>query len=331
MPTDGKLLARARDALAATREQNEAEYSKRRDELFAKIPALRELERRLRTLMPGVMKAALDGKNAAEAVKEIEQQSTELKMRRAELLVAHGYPSDYLDPIHSCKKCGDSGYIMGKPCSCLNARYEFELTRELSYLFSLGDESFETFRLDYYSSQIDPDTGVSPRECMEYVYGVCVDYAECFCKNSGNLLFQGGTGLGKTFLSACIARVVARLGFSVVYDTAVSALDAFEAEKFGRETSDPGRTRRLLECDLLILDDLGTEMSGSFALSALYTLINSRLIGRKKTIISTNLLDSELTRRYSPQICSRLEGEYQKLAFLGDDIRIIKKELALRS
>jgi len=144
---------------------------------------------------------------------------------------------------------------------------------------------------------------------MEDVHGICLDYAECFGNKSENLLFQGGTGLGKTFLAACIARVVARRGFSVVYDTAVSALVTFEAEKFGKDGASPEQVRRLTECDLLILDDLGTELTSSFALSALYTLINSRLTSKKKTIITTNLSYDELRRRYTAQICSRLDLE----------------------
>ena len=154
-------------------------------------------------------------------------------------------------------------------------------------------------------------------------------YAENFSDTSRNLLFQGGTGLGKTYLSACIARVVAARGFSVCYDTASAALDNYEKAKFNRDTEEGAaaavRIRRMESCDLMILDDLGTEMPTPMAQSALYTLVNSRLVNGKKTIVSTNLTNDELTKRYTPQIASRILGEFQCLPFLGTDIRRLKR------
>ena len=166
---------------------------------------------------------------------------------------------------------------------------------------------------------------------MSIVYDTCREYASSFSERSMNLQFQGGTGLGKTFLTACIARVVAQNGHSVCYDTAASALEAFEMKKFARdaEAAEKAATRveRMLECELMILDDLGTEMLTQISISALYTLINTRLVEGKKTIISTNLTDAELARRYTPQICSRIDGEFLKLPFAGTDIRKLKKEM----
>lgn len=329
MAMDGKLLAQARAALEERRDESKRLYERRRSEVYEEIPEIRDIELRLRRLMPGVIRAALSKDGAEAKVRAIQERSVGLQMRRAELLTENGYPSDYLDQKPLCSECGDTGYVMARPCACLMEQYERELASALSDLFKLGDESFDTFSLDYYSSVRDYETGVSPRECMENVYDVCVYYAEHFGKEAGNLLFQGGTGLGKTFLAACVARVVARRGFSVVYDTAVSALNAFEAEKFGKAGASPEQIRRLTECDLLILDDLGTELTGAFSLSALYTLINTRLTSRRKTIITTNLSYDELRKRYTPQICSRLEGEYLNLTFAGSDIRAIKKDMSL--
>jgi DNA replication protein DnaC len=148
-----------------------------------------------------------------------------------------------------------------------------------------------------------------------------------------NLLFRGGTGLGKTFLSACIARVVSDKGYSVVYETTVAALAAFESQKFHSYQEDASqadeRVRQLMTCELLILDDLGTEMVTEFSKSALYTLINTRLLNGKKTVISTNLTEADMERLYTPQICSRLRGEYQDLPFVGTDIRKLRKERGL--
>ena len=157
----------------------------------------------------------------------------------------------------------------------------------------------------------------------------CRRYAENFSDSSTNLLFQGGTGLGKTYLSACIARVVSARGFSVCYDTASAALDNYEKAKFSRDTEEGEaaavKIRRMESCDLMILDDLGTEMTTSMSQSALYTLINTRLVDKKPTIVSTNLSDDELTRRYTPQIASRILGEFQCLPFVGTDIRRMKR------
>ena len=241
---------------------------------------------------------------------------------KAELLVEHGYAMDYLDDIYACPKCRDTGYVNGKMCSCLKALYNAEVTRELGTLLKNSDECFEKFDLSLYGSA---------RESLEIVFDTCREYAQSFSDRSMNLLFQGGTGLGKTFLSACIARVVAENGHSVCYDTASSALEAFETKKFSRDiqTAENAavKVERMLDCELMILDDLGTEMPTPMAVSALYTLINTRLVNGRKTVISTNLTDAELLKRYNAQICSRLEGEFTKLPFFGSDIRLLKKEI----
>ena len=168
---------------------------------------------------------------------------------------------------------------------------------------------------------------------MEYTRDVCVEYAYGFNGRNGNLLFTGAPGLGKTFLSASIARVVSEKGYSVVYDTAMRVFDRFEAQKFGRDEDGTVESdvERILNCDLLILDDLGTEMTTAFVQSALYQIINTRIMERRPTILSTNLKmderNNEISKRYSPQIASRIEGEYQVLPFFGKDIRLLKKEL----
>ena len=197
----------------------------------------------------------------------------------------------------------------------------------VKYHFQLGAgrESFDRFRLDYYPAEYDPDLGTSPREIMKKVYERAVRYAQSFAPGARSLLFSGATGLGKTFLSACIARTVADRGYSVCYVSAEALFADFEQQKFRpREGEDV--TRKYLACDLLILDDLGTEMVTSFSVSALYQLINTRLNSAKPTIISTNCTMDELERKYGPQIMSRLEGEYLLLTFHGRDIRLQRKE-----
>ena len=215
-------------------------------------------------------------------------------------------------------------------CECLRREYNAALTRELSGLLRDDGERFDAFRLDYYGTETDPALGVSPREAMRLVYDTCRTYAAGFSRSSPSLIFRGGPGLGKTFLSACVAREVAARGFSVAYESAPRALGEFETQRFSRDAAEAdaaaAKVREYLSCDLMILDDLGTEMTTSFTVSALYQLVNTRLTESRQTIISTNMGEGEVERRYGGQIASRLAGEFETLIFAGSDIRRLKKE-----
>ena len=330
MRYDGKLLARARAELENIKQRNLSEQQRRRDEVYRRCPEIQRIDGEMRAQMAELVRltiardAELKSKTAA-----LRDENLSLQMRRAELLNELGHEPEYLDVIYSCPKCRDTGIYEGGVCSCLERLYNRELTKELGTLMQNGDESFEKFDLRLYPESFDPAVQAAPREVMTLVFERCRKYAESFPNVSSNLLFQGGPGLGKTFLSACIARVVAEKGCSVCYDSAVSALEAFEKQKFSRDPDEAdaasARVRRMLDCDLMILDDLGTEMVTPMTLSALYTLINTRLVNKKKMIISTNLSDDELLRRYTPQICSRISGEFLCLPFIGRDIRLMKK------
>ncbi|NCB50417.1 MAG: DNA replication protein DnaC [Clostridia bacterium] len=327
----GKLLSRAREKLDELRAANEKEQQRRTAEVYARLPRVREIDCILRAQMLELMGLTIRRSgNPLSEIAELEKENLDMQAERAELLVGAGWPMDYTDEIFSCPKCRDTGMVNGAVCSCLKKLYNRELTAELGTLLRCGNESFSLFDLSLYDTAPDPATGIVPRECMKLVYDTCFEYAKNFGSASSNLVFQGGPGLGKTFLSACIARVAAEKGFSVAYESASAALEAFEVQKFSRDPEEAAaaasRVRQYLSCDLMILDDLGTEMITSFSTSALYNIINSRLIGGKKTIISTNYGDDELRRKYTPQITSRLEGEYLTLPFIGRDIRIIRKE-----
>ena len=325
---EGRLLARARAQQEALRTAHRAEEDRRRREVSEKIPEIGSINASLRAILGEMVRAAM--RQSARSAEELQKESLALQEKRAALLVRGGYPRNYLDPICSCERCRDTGWADGKICECLQKLYRAEQTAELAPLLKQGNETFENFRLEYYSP-VAPASGVSPRAQMERVLRTCRTYAESFGAQSPNLLFTGEPGLGKTFLSAAIARVVASKGCGVAYDTVSGLLAAFEREKFSRDTDESSdaasRVRQLMGCDLLILDDLGTEMLPQISVSALYTLINTRLVNGKKTIISTNLTDAELARRYTPQICSRLEGEFTHLPFVGTDIRKLKQEM----
>ena len=325
---EGRLLARARARQEEIRTRNKSRQARRHDEVCAAIPEIGEIERALRGHMTELVGLALgSGGRSAQA---LETENLALQARRRDLLRSHGYDEDYLAPIYDCPLCRDTGWREDRICQCLMTLYKQEQTKELAPLLGQGAESFDAFRLDYYSPVAPAEGQPAPRDRMRTVLALCRKYAAEFGAGSPNLFFTGAPGLGKTFLSAAIARTVADRGFSVAYDTATGLLSAFEREKFSRDEADQAdaasRTRQLLSCDLLILDDLGTEMSTAFTQNALYTLLDGRLRAGKKTVISTNLDHAAVAEHYGAALASRLTGEYEWLEFLGRDIRALRKE-----
>ena len=330
MPYDGKIVRRALRRFEEDRRDREDRALDRREAVFQRQPRLREIDAELRATMGRILSTALrKGTDPRAAVEALKKQNLGLQEERRLLLENLGLPADCLEEKPACPLCADTGWRDGRMCRCLKAYCAREQQKELSRMLDLGSQSFETFSLEWYDQAEDPALGVSPRENMDWIFRTCRRWAAGFRpEGAGNLLLTGDPGLGKTFLSAAIAREVSGEGFSVVYDTAAHIFDRFEARKFGREAGEAveADVDRVLDCDLLILDDLGTEMTTPFVQSALYTIVNTRVTDRRASILSTNLDLKELARRYSPQIVSRLEGEYQVLPFFGEDIRRLKKE-----
>lgn len=328
MAYDGSIMQRALARYDQDKQRRADELEQRRRMAFTRQPRLAEIERELRGTMGRIVTSALQkGTDPLPAIRVLRDENLELQRERAELLTAMGEPIDYLDDKPACPLCGDTGYRKGQVCDCLKKYYAREQLHELSRLLPLGEATFDSFRFDYYDDAVWPDYGASPRANMERNFDVCRDYAQQFSKGSGNLLLSGGTGLGKTFLSACIARVVSDGGYSVVYDTAGRIFSRFEEAKFRGDAEGDADAKRCQRCDLLIVDDLGTEMTTSFVQSALYQLVNGRLMEGKATIISTNLAPEELGTRYGGAVLSRLEGEYEILPFFGEDIRRLKRQM----
>ena len=318
-----EVLRRARKRLEQARLERDRENEARREEAYARYPRLAEIDRELRRTMTQLMATALrTGDDPAEAVARIRDKNLALQQERDWILEASELGEDWLRERPICEKCGGSGYVGAKMCSCLRELCAQEQKLAITSLLGSGEERFDAFRLDVYPDTFSPELGTSPRRLMQSNLRLCRKYAQSFTPASGSLLFSGATGLGKTFLSACIAREVTDRGYSVVYDTAIRLFADFEAEKFGgRDEDNQGRTQKYLECDLLIIDDLGTEMTTQFTVSALYTVVNTRMMENRATIISTNLSDSEFERRYNPQIASRVIGTYRLIQFAGEDIR----------
>ena len=331
MAYDANVMRRAVERLESERRRRQKETERLRLDAYQRQPKLAQLDRQIQGTMAGLVAAALrQGENPAAAVRAVKEENLDLQQQRAVLLGSIGLTEDALDDKPACPLCGDTGWNGAKMCRCLRELYAQEQLKELSKLLNLGEQSFDTFRMDYYSQSPYPGRGTSPRSNMELVYELCLNYAQKLGRYPiRNLFLSGAPGLGKTFLSACIAREASERGFSVVYDTAGNVFAQFETRKFQRDSQDGqearDETRRYLNCDLLILDDLGSELTTQFTQSALYELVNSRLVAEKYTVISSNLSMQDTARRYAPQIASRLEGEYYLVEFFGDDIRLLKK------
>lgn len=329
MAYDGKVMNRALQRYEQDREKRREELENRRERIFRRQPRLREIENELRSTMSRIISTALrKGQDPRPAVEHLRDENLRLQQEKRALLRQMGLPEDALDDKPACALCGDTGYHDGRVCSCLRTYYGQEQQRELSRMLDLGNQSFDSFDLDYYPDQFIPGKGTTMRRHMEErVYNSCAEYAQHFGRKPENLLLFGAPGLGKTHLSAAIAREVSGKGFSVVYDTAGHVFSRFERQKFDRDTELADTdVDRVLRCDLLILDDLGTEMTTAFVQSALYQIVNTRLMERRSTIISTNLTPDQLASRYSPQLASRITGEYALLPFVGEDIRKKKRE-----
>lgn len=323
MAYSAEVVKRARARLAQAKEDRESENRQHLAVAYARVPRIQEIDIQLRRTMAQAAQAAfLQGGDGRELLEKARLENLELQQERA-ILAMENFEEGYLDDSPICDKCGGSGYIGSNMCECLTELCRQEQKKEVSVL-SGSREAFNQFRLDYYPDRIDPKYGASPRTIMERNLKICRTYALTFDPNAGNLLFVGGTGLGKTFLSACIARAVADRGYSVVYESAGHLFGKLEQAKFSPSEEARREAARFTDCDLLILDDLGTEMPGQFVTAAFYTLLNDRILAGKPMVISTNLNIDEAARRYSPQIASRLQGSFQGLTFVGEDIRILK-------
>ncbi len=300
----------------------EEDADARRRELHQAIPELRLLDSRLSSFGLRIMDEVLRGGDSVKNIAKLRAENEAISAERAALLRQNGYPEDYSSPKYECQACRDTGYVGIKMCACMRQRL-IEAGMESSGLSALmKKQSFDNFSLDYYRT----DSEVFA--CMSRNFETIRAYAENFRIEAGSpapesLLFLGGTGLGKTHLSTAIARTVIERGYDVFYNSAVGMLSDFESRRFGNGLveSEGDNTARYTECELLIIDDLGTEVVNQFTLSCLYHVLNTRLNLQKPTIISTNLTSAELRKYYHDRIISRLMGEYRVIPFLGVDIR----------
>lgn len=323
MPYSAQVTQRARQQLAQRKADRESQYNHNLQEAYIKVPRLREIDLQMRkTVILAAQTAFMKGEEGRQAMEECEKANLALQAERQALVDANFAPG-YLDERPICPHCGGSGYVGSRMCVCLQELCRQEQKKELARL-TTGQERFDAFRLDYYPTQIDPAYGASPRQVMERVLQACRRYADTFDGTGKNLLFVGNTGLGKTYLSACIADQVTDKGYSVVYESAPQLFEKLSRNQFSPDENSRREVADITGCDLLIIDDLGTEFTNNVTVAVLYSLLNERLLAGKSMVLSTNLNSDEIARRYSPQIASRLQGNFKNLVFVGNDIRVLK-------
>ena len=287
-------------------------------DLHIKIPKIKEIDDRLAMTGMMIMDEITKGKeNLEKRLAVIEEENHRLIKERAEILAKHYLPENYTEPVFKCPDCQDTGYRQGKMCHCLKKAIATE-TLALSGLGNLAKtQSFENFNVGYYPPQY--------RDRAQSNLDICKDYAKSFsAKEDESLLFIGKTGLGKTHLSTAIAKKIIENGYYVVYVSSQTMISDFSSLKFGQGQEDEDSpTAKYFDADLLIIDDMGTELNTPYSVSVIYNVINTRLCRDKAMIISTNLSATELKNTYADRITSRLFGNFSLLFFEGQDNRMV--------
>lgn len=319
---------KANEILADRRMNAEKTAEQRQEIIFSRVPRLKELDKEISSTNIRIARIVVRGGDVVSEMTKLKEKNIAYQKEFAELLKANGYSENVLEPRYCCSKCSDKGQYeengRSMMCSCMKNLLVSVACEELNKTAPLSLSTFETFNIDYYSKDKDENTGISPYYVMSKVYEFCIKYAKKFNEHSGSILMKGNTGLGKTHLSLAIANEVIKKGCGVIYVSAPLLLQRLEKNYFSGDKSDDIE-QFVTDCDLLIIDDLGTEFKTPFSTSQLYNVCNSRILKNKPIIISTNLSPEEMKNDYSERFVSRIFGGAQTLDFLGEDIRILKK------
>ncbi len=315
------VYQQAKEALDRRRAQAERLQQQRHDEIAAQCPELLDAEREMAACGAELIRVACRGEQVDQKIAALSQRNLDAQQQRAKLLQTLGYAPDYLDNVYTCPICKDTGTHGSYYCTCYLDLIRQTAKESVKGAALLKKCTFETFSLRYYSDTPDPALGRSHREIMRRISEYLQTYANTFSTQSKSLLMMGKTGLGKTHLSLAVVNRVIDRGFNVYYDSAQGVLDRLEKDHFDRNNRDDALREDLYRSDLLVIDDLGTEMTTAFTVSALYRLVNERMNDGLPTIFSTNLTAQELEAKYSQRLMSRLLGMCDLLQFYGRDVR----------
>ena len=306
--------------------QDKREQDERVAEVNARIPRIAELSDAVSAAMAQAARCRLNGDEAG--AKRLKEEAAGLREQKAVLLRENGYPEDYLEIRYQCPDCRDKGYVDGKKCHCFR-HMEIELLYDQSTIRDqLERENFDTLSMDFYDRErVDEKLGMTVYEYMSSVIGECREFVEAFGEEKGSILFTGEVGSGKTFLSNCIARELIRNCFSVVYKSATDLFELLSESRFGNRDDEEAKEKAagILDCDMLIIDDLGTELINSFTASQLFYCVNERLNRKKGTIITTNLSLNRLRDEFTDRVASRIIGCFRIIPLRGDDVRMMKQ------
>lgn len=307
--------------------RNQRVLQERRAKIFAKYPRLKELEALTASASVQHARHLLDGDDSA--LEQLRLQLACYRKERAAILVSAGVDEHYFEPPYLCPDCKDTGFVDGRRCHCFE-QAAIDLVYTQSKIRSiLQEENFSHFCLDYYSdTKKNSATGLTYRETARNAVIESLAFIRQFDKEFHNLFLYGDTGTGKTFLSNCIAKELLDTGHSVIYFTAFQLFDILEKNKFQKDSKAEASMQHMFDCDLLIVDDLGTELANTFTVSQLFLCLNERILRKKATIISTNLGIDQLSTIYSERIFSRIVSSYTMIKLFGDDIRLQKKNLS---
>ena len=305
------------------RRLNKRELEERKKIVYAQIPEIKEIDDLIKGI--GLASAKEQIMNpSSDSLERANEGIVELRTKKEELLKNAGYERSFLDKLNSCEKCKDTGVQEdGRRCSCMENRLSRELYNVSNLSYTLQRENFNTFDLGIFSREIHKEEGISPRENMDMILKISREFIDTFkINNDMNLLFYGPTGQGKTFMINCIAKELLDKNVNVVYQTAFTLCEVMEDQKFRRNEINDIKYRQLFNADLLIVDDLGIEVTNSFTASGIFNIINKRLLGGKKTVISTNLSPNELTKTYTDRVTSRVFQKFYPIKFFGEDLRL---------
>lgn len=315
------VYVKAKEIMSQRKAKAEREAEQRHAAAVAACPEILEIEREMASHGADVVKAVGMGANLDEYILSLAKANLKAQAKRKELLIQAGFPENYLEPEYECDICKDTGFNKEFYCQCYRKLIRDVAREEMGAKSPLKTCTFSSFRLDRYPDVTDSVIGINQREHMKNTYEYCKDYADNFTPEAQGLFMYGKTGLGKTHLSLAIANTVIDKGYDVYYGSVQSIMDKLEAEHFGRLPREDSIKEDILTCDLLIIDDLGTEFSTQFTNAELYNILNSRILSSLPTIISTNLEVKEINERYGQRVASRIIGSSAAVYFCGKDIR----------